>query len=118
MKRKIPLFKVSVKPGANYSQLSDIPEVQNAVINETIYAIKYGILKNKKSIPLFEVANSQYYVELEKDKWKPSLENAISYFLNREEYEKCNECKSLISQLTPKSISYVTESAGRTCSRN
>ncbi len=57
------------------------------------------MVKNKKSISLFEVANSEYYIELEKDKWKSSLENALEYYLEREEYNKCAECRDLINQL-------------------
>ena len=31
MRRKIPLFRVHVGPGADYDQLKEIPEVQQAV---------------------------------------------------------------------------------------
>jgi hypothetical protein len=99
MKRKIPVFRVSAPPGASYSQLTEIPEVRNAVINETIIAIKEGIKTNKKSISLFEVAGSDCYIELKKDKWKSSLENAINYYLESEDYNKCIECRDLIGKL-------------------
>ena len=99
MKRKIPVFRVSAPLGASYSQLTEIPEVRNAVINETIIAIKEGIKTNKKSISLFEVAGSDCYIELKKDKWKSSLENAIDYYLESEDYNKCIECRDLIGKL-------------------
>ena len=38
-------------------------------------------------------------VELEKNNWKPSLENALEYYIEREEYDKCVECRDLINQL-------------------
>jgi len=99
MRRKIPVFRVSMAPGASYSVLTETPEVIQIVIDETVVAIKEGITKKKKSISLFEVANSEYYIELEKDKWKSSLENALEYYLEREEYDKCIECRDLINQL-------------------
>lgn len=99
MKRKIPVFRVSAAPGASYSQLTEIPEVKAAVINETVIAIKEGIRTNKKSISLFEIAESDCYVELKKEKWKSSLENAIEYFLESEDYNKCIECRDLIKKL-------------------
>ena len=77
------MLRVNVEPGASYSQLKEVPEIQKVVIEEAIYAIKEGIAKNKTSISLFEVAYSDYYIELKKDKWKPTLEKAPGSILTR-----------------------------------
>lgn len=97
--RKIPLFRVNAGPGTDYLQLTKIPEVRTAVLNESLVAIKEGISKNKKSISLFEIANSNYYIELDKTKWKSTLENLLEYFIQKEDYDKCIECRDLIKQL-------------------
>jgi hypothetical protein len=99
MRRKIPVFRVSIEPGADYSQLNDVPEIKQIVLEETIFAIKDGIKKNKNSISLFEVAHTDYYIELSKNKWKPSLEKALEYFLEKEEYDRCAVMRDLISKL-------------------
>ena len=99
MRRKIPVFRVHVEPGADYSQLKEIPEIQQIVREEAIYAIKDGIEKHKTSISLFEIAHSDYYIELSKDKWKPTLENLIKYYAEKEEYDKCAEARDLITKL-------------------
>lgn len=99
MRRKIPVFKVSIEPGADYSQLLEVPEIKQIVLEETVYAIKDGINKNKSSISLFEVAHTDYYIELSKNKWKPSLEKALEYFLEKEEYDRCAEMRDLINKL-------------------
>jgi hypothetical protein len=99
MRRKVPVFRVNAKPGASYDALTQIPELQQVVIEETILAIKDGIKKKRKSIPIFEIAGSDCYLEIEKDKWKPSLESALNYYLEREDYDKCIECRDLISKL-------------------
>lgn len=99
MRRKVPVFRVSLPPGVSYSILTENPEIVQVVIDETVVAIKEGINKNKNSISLFEVANSEYYIELRKDKWKSSLENALEYYLEKEEYDKCIECRDLINKL-------------------
>ena len=99
MKRKIPVFKVRVQPGASYDQLHEIPEVKEVVIEEIITAIKDAIKRKKSSIELFEVADSDYYLELKKDQFKPSLETAIEYFVKKEEYDRCIECRDLINKL-------------------
>jgi len=99
MRRKIPVFRVNLEQGADYSQLTAVPEVQKIVREEAFYAIKYGIEKKKSSISLFEVANSDYYIELSKDKWKPTLEKMIEHYVESEEYDKCAEARDLISKL-------------------
>jgi hypothetical protein len=99
MRRKIPVFKVYVEQGADYSQLTELPEVQKIVREEAIYAIKDGIEKHKSSISLFEIAQSDYYIELGKDKWKLTLENLIEHYVESEEYGKCAEARDLINKL-------------------
>jgi len=99
MKRQIPVFRVNVQPGASYDQLHEIPEVKEVVIEEVIFAIKDAIKRKKSKIELFEVANSDYYLELDKDKFKTSLETAIEYFVEKEEYDRCIEVRDLINKL-------------------
>jgi hypothetical protein len=99
MRRKIPVFRVNMAPGVSYSVLTETPEIIQIVIDETIIAIKEGIVKKKKSIPLFAVANSEYFIELKKDQWKTSLEKALEYYVEKEEYDRCIECRDLINQL-------------------
>lgn len=99
MKRKIPLFRVQVEPGADYLALTKIPGIKQAVLDETVKAIKEGIENNKKSIYLFKIADSDYYVELGKDKWKPILENMINLYAEKEDYAKCIEFRELIKKM-------------------
>ena len=99
MRRKVPVFRVTAEPGADYSVLSIAPEIRKAVLDEAIYAIKDGIEKNKTSISLFEIADSEYYIELSKEKWKPILEHLIDYYAEKEEYNKCAEVRDLIGKL-------------------
>jgi hypothetical protein len=99
MKRQIPVFKVHVQSGADYDQLHDIPEVKEVVIEEVVYAIKDALKRKKSKIELFEVANSDYYLELKKDQFKSSLEAAIEYFVEKEEYDRCIECRDLMNSI-------------------
>jgi len=99
MKRQIPVFKVHVQSGANYNQLHEIPEVKEVVIEEIVYAIKDAIKRKKSKIELFEVANSEYYIELKKEQFKLSLQSTINYFLEKEEYDRCIECRDLMNSI-------------------
>ena len=81
MKRKVPVFRVNAKPGASYDKLVEVPGLRHVIIEETVLAIKEGIKKKKKSTPIFEIAGSDCYVEIEKDKWKSFLEKAMNYYV-------------------------------------
>lgn len=99
MKRRIPVFKISLGEGATYEQVSTHPEIRKAVIEETIFAIKDGIKKNKKTISLFQIAGTTTYLELEKEKWQPTLENLLEHYVEYEDYDKCIEIRDLIKQI-------------------
>ena len=99
IRSKVPLFSLKAGMGVDYTQLANLPEVRKAVMEETFIAIKEGIIKKRKSIPLFEVALSNCYIELEKDKWKSTLENVMQYYVETEEYGLCAECRDLINKL-------------------
>lgn len=99
MRRKVPTFRVNLGPETSYDMLTEIPEVIQVVLDETVFAIKEGITKKKKSISLFAVADSEYFIELKKDQWKASLEKALEYYVEKEEYDRCIECRDLINKL-------------------
>lgn len=99
LKRKIPLLKVVVEPGANYNQLTKIPIIQEVVNGEVLIAVREAVKKKRKKIVLFEVADSGYYIELEKENFKKSLQSAMDYFVEKEDYDKCIECRDLINNL-------------------
>lgn len=99
MKRKIPVFKLTMGDGATYEQISEHPTIRQVVIEETIFAIKEGVKTKKKSIPLFQISGTTTYVELEKEKWQPTLENLLTHYIEEENYDKCIEIRDLIKQI-------------------
>jgi hypothetical protein len=99
MRRKVPVLRIKMKTGSSYDQIKDIPQLKDIVIDETVFAIKDGIEKNKNVISLFEVAYTNYFIELEKPKWKSTLENVIEYYVEKEDYVKCAEIRDLITKL-------------------
>lgn len=99
MKRRIPVFRLSLIEGATHEQVSSHPDVRKAVIEETIFAIKEGIKKKRKSISLFQIAGTTTYLELEKEKWQPTLENMLEQYIENEDYDRCIEIRDLIKQI-------------------
>jgi len=98
MSRKIPIIKLS--PGySNYDALLELPEVKEKLIGEVVIAVEEAIKTNKKKISLVEIGGSGYYIEIGKEQFKSSLENALQYFLKKEEYKGCIKCRDLIKVL-------------------
>jgi len=99
MRRRIPKFKAVLSEGESYEMMLKIPELKEIVLEETLFAIKEGVDKKKKSTLLFELVDLNYYIELKKDNWKSSLENVLEFYVEQEDYDKCVECRDLINKL-------------------
>ena len=89
MTRRIPIFD-------NNEELSSKkPQVYKSLIEGVSEAIK----TDKKEIKLCEVKNSGVFITVEKPEWKKSLDSALQYYIDTEEYEKCSKIKKLIDKL-------------------
>lgn len=98
-KRIPPLFKLTMKTGAKIELIYNHPKIKKVVLDELIKAIKEGILCKSKSVNLFQVADSEFVIEIERENWKKSLSRALSYFTDEEDYTKCIEIREMIKEL-------------------
>ena len=89
MTRRIPIFEY------NEELKSSKHQVYKSLVDGVIEAIK----KDKKEIKLCEVKNSGIYITVEKQEWKNSLDSALQYYIDIEEYEECSKIKNLIDKL-------------------
>ena len=87
--RRIPIL-------SNNEELSS---KKHQVYKSLIDGVTEAIKKDKKEIKLCEVKNSDIYITVEKPKWKKSLDSALQYYIDREEYEQCSKIKNLIDKL-------------------
>lgn len=71
------------------------PQVYSSLVEGVSEAIK----ANKNEIKLCEVKNSNIYITVGKPDWKKSLDSALQYYIDNEEYEKCSKIKNLIDKL-------------------
>lgn len=100
MKRRTPpVLNVFGIQNIDPKILKTIPQFTDAIFNETLIAIKYAHKQKSKSAPLYNINNSGEFVNIEKEHWKTSLQTAIKYFEEKEEYQKCIECRNLIETL-------------------
>ena len=89
MTRRIPIFEF------NEELNTKKPQVYKSLIDGVTEAIK----TNKEIVKLCEVKNTNIFITVEKPKWKDSLDSALQYYVNKEEYEKCSKIKNLIDKL-------------------
>ena len=89
MTRRIPVFSFDEELN------SKKPQVYKSLVDGVSEAIK----SKKKSIKLCEVKNSNILITIEKPEWKKSLDSALQYYINTEEYEECSKIKNLIDKL-------------------
>ena len=89
MTRRIPIFEF------NEELSSKKPQVYKSLIDGVTEAIK----TNKEIVKLCEVKNTNIFITVEKPEWKNSLDSALQYYINTEEYEECSKIKNLINKL-------------------
>ena len=87
MTRRIPIFA--------YDEELNSKKVYKSLIEGVTEAIK----TDRKQIKLCEVKNSNQFITVEKQNWKSSLDSALQYYIDVEEYEECSKIKDLIDKL-------------------
>ena len=89
MVRRIPIFEFN----------EELSPKKHQVYKSLIDGVTDAIKENKKEIKLCEVKHSGIYITVEKTEWKKSLDSALQYYIDIEEYEECSKIKNLIDKL-------------------
>ena len=71
------------------------PQVYRSLVEGVSEAIK----EDKSKVRVCEIKNSNTYITVEKQNWKLSLDSALEFYINTEEYEECSKIKNLIDKL-------------------
>lgn len=98
-KKHLPIINYDVRTVEEYDMLTNSLQVKKHVYDHMIQAVEYGINAKKEKVDLFRLQDSDKVLVLEKTKWKDTLNNAISFYSDIDEYEKCIDCQYLLSQL-------------------
>ena len=89
MTRRIPIFEYN----------EELKSKKHQVYKSLIDGVTEAIKTNKEIVKLCEVKNTNIFITVEKPEWKNSLDSALQYYVNKEEYEKCSKIKDLIDKL-------------------
>ena len=90
MNRKIPV--ISLKDFETKSK-------KRIVLKSLVENISIGVESNLESVNIAEIKNHDVIVSVPKTEWKAGLEQAMDYYIEREEYEECSKIKKLINRL-------------------
>ena len=88
MTRRIPILS-----------FEDASLKKTQVYKSLVEGVSEAIKNNKDKIRLCEVKNSNQFITVEKQNWKSSLDSALQYYIDVEEYEECSKIKDLIDKL-------------------
>lgn len=69
---------------------------------ETPKAIEYALENKKTFASIFEINDSNCYIELHKNQWIQALETCIIFYIEEEDYESCNKITKLIEKIKKK----------------
>ena len=89
-KRKIPTISLE-----DFEAKARKPLMMKTLVTN----IAEGIKDNLESINVAEIKNYDVIVSVPKSEWKSGLEQAMNYYIEREEYEECSKIKKLINKL-------------------
>ena len=90
MTRKIPI--ISLK---DFKAKAKKPTMMKSLVLN----IAEGIKEELESVNIAEIQNYDIILSVPKSEWKGGLENAMEYYIEREEYEECSKIKNLIEKL-------------------
>ena len=89
MTRRIPIFEYN----------EELNSKQRQVYRSLVEGVSEAIKTDKEEIKLCEVKNATIFNTVEKQEWKKSLDSALQFYIDKEEYEKCSKIKDLINKL-------------------
>ena len=90
MTRRIPVISLE-----DFEAKAKKPTMMRSLVSN----IAEGIEDNLESVNVAEIKNHDIILSVSKDEWKPGLEKAMEYYIEKEEYEECSKIKSLIEKL-------------------
>ena len=90
MPRKIPIISLE-----DFEAKAKKPTMMKSLVSNIAEGIEYKL----ESVNIAEIKNHDVILSVPKSEWKSGLENAMEYYIEKEEYEECTKIKKLIERL-------------------
>lgn len=100
-KRIIPNLQFNIAEGGepDFSVISKNEIVRELVYTNTFEGIREAVKKRSKNARVIEINSSGQYITIEEEDFKLALDNTLSYYEQREDYETCAEIVELKNKL-------------------
>jgi len=72
---------------------------QRIIYDRMIQAVAEAVSVNRSFIRLFELNGTGVYLTSQRGAWKAGLNQAMEYFLSKEDYERCGTIKQLLAKV-------------------
>ena len=69
------------------------------IYKSLVEGVSEAIEENKTKVRICEIKNSNTYITVARGDWKTSLDKALEFYIDKEEYEQCSKIKNLIDKL-------------------
>ena len=90
MTRKIPIISLE-----DFEAKAKKPTMMKSLVSN----IAEGVDLDLESVNIAEIKNHDVIISVPKSEWKGGLENAMDYYIEKEEYEECTKIKNLIKKI-------------------
>jgi len=98
MKKRVPIFKMS-----SLLDPETKPTVQKSLYKQILKVITANVSSSKDSVIVAHIHSEndkEYYdVIIDRDDFKDNLNTILEHHVGEENYEKCSEIQTIISQL-------------------
>ena len=98
-KRKLTEIQISYSNKRELKELSNEEEFRNIIMRDSFKAIKEAINKKRTTVELFNIVNLSVIIKISSLYYPSALKKISNYFEEYEEYEKCAEIKTILSNL-------------------
>ena len=93
MKKKRNIPKIS------FNNILQLELKKSEIYKSIIEGINEAIKEKSDEMDLCEIKNTGSYIILSKENWVDTLESAMEFFIEEEEYEECSKIKKILKKL-------------------
>ena len=90
MTRKIPIISLE-----DFEAKAKKPTMMKSLVSNIAEGIEFEL----ESVNVAEIKNHDIILSVPKTEWKSGLENAMNYYIEKEEYEECSKIRNLIEKI-------------------
>jgi len=96
---RVPEINFKINEFKDYERLSTDSVTKGFVYARLLESICDNINKKTDTLDLFKIYSTNKCLSIPKSKWKDCLQNALTWYTEKELYEECIECKELLNKL-------------------